>query len=259
MLRLITVHKKNFHQLQKREVEAVYNFFTKYNGFRSVEACAAETGLQLEVCRDVKEYLYRQRRLGLYHFEAGVPPHKYMRDYTLNEFPQINSQSFILEIGPGDNPVFFLQDYPNWYAVDKYFEDGMINFRNLHWAQNKYPAGRIFKGDWERLSEVTGLGEFQGKFDLVVSSHSYEHVFKPIKSLQEANVMLKPGGLLILFVPDGFSDDPSTKDPTHTIYLIPDMVKEFFYYAGGFDNVSVSSFRPNADLIISAIKSGIRE
>jgi SAM-dependent methyltransferase len=64
------------------------------------------------------------------------------------------------------------------------------------------------------------------KFDLLVASHSYEHVFKPIQSLIEAAKMLRSGGVLVLFVPDGFSDEPAARnEPTHTLYIVPDMIK----------------------------------
>ena len=66
--------------------------------------------------------------------------------------------------------------------------------------------------------------------------------------------MLKDMGILVLFVPDGFSDDPNTKDPTHTLYVVPGMMEEFFEYAGGFRDITIEKFRPNADLVITAIK-----
>lgn len=32
------------------------------------------------------------------------------------------------------------------------------------------------------------------------------------------------------------------------------MMEEFFHYADGFEAISIEAFRPNADLVITAIK-----
>lgn len=180
---------------QKHEMEAVLDFFCNYNDFRSLSACVKQTGLDIELCARIKRYLYERRMLGLYFFEAGVPPQKYMRQLILSKFPQITNDSYILEVGPGENPLFPISEYQNWYAVDKYLEDGVIKFKDWDWAKkNKYPTERIFQGTFEDLSKIFDQKGLYGRFDLVVASHSYEHVFKPIESLKQANKMLKQGG-----------------------------------------------------------------
>jgi len=239
---------------KKREIEIVYNFFCNYNGFRSLSTCAKQTGLDYWKCALIKEYLYEKRMLGLYYFEEKSPPQKYMRDFILKKFPQINTSSHILEVGPGENPLFPPEEYKNWYGVDKYFENGVIKFKDLNWAENKYPQERIFSGTFEDLNKIFEPNGLSGRFDLVVGSHSYEHVFKPIESLKQANKVLKPGGVICLFAPNAFSDDPNTKDLTHTLYIVPEMMEEFFHYAGGFKEIKIEPFRPNADLVITAIK-----
>ena len=65
--------------------------------------------------------------------------------------------------------------------------------------------------------------------------------------------MLRPGGVLAMFVPSGLSDDPVNRsEHTHTLYVVPEMMQEFFGYAGGFRNVAVEWFRPNCDYLVSA-------
>lgn len=237
-----------------QKIEDVLDFFCNYNDFRSLANCAKKTGLDIKDCEKIKLHLYHERRLGHYYFEADTPPHKYMREYIISAFSQITNNSCILEVGPGENPLFPISEYPNWYAVDKYLEDGTIKFKDLEWAKDKYPQERIFRGSFEDLSNIFESNGLSGTFDLVAASHSYEHVFKPIEALKQANKMLKAGGLLCLFVPDAFTDDPSSKDPTHTIYIVPEMMEEFFHYAGGWKDISIQSFRPNADLVVTAIK-----
>jgi SAM-dependent methyltransferase len=235
------------------EIEKVYNFFTTYSDFRLLSTCAQETGLSIWKCARIKKHLYRTRRLGLYFFAASLPPQKFMAEHIQREFPEINANSKILEIGPGQVPIFNYQNYPNWLGVDKFFRDGQIDFKAQAWAKNKYPSGKIINASFENLSTAID-SNWLGSFDLVVSSHAYEHTLKPIQALREMAKMLKVGGLLVLFVPDGFSDDPLAKDPTHTLYINPAMMQEFFAASAGFTDIEIKSFRPNADLIISARK-----
>ena len=112
----------------------------------------------------------------------------------------------------------------------------------------------IFTGGWENISEVVNRDIDIKEYDLVCGSHSYEHTFKPITALKEANKVLKTNGYLVLFVPDGFSTWQGNYDRTHTLYLVPDMIKEFFTYAGGYDLLVCEQFRVNMDLVIVAMK-----
>jgi hypothetical protein len=242
--------------LRPKDVEAVYQFFCSYPDFRTLQACARATGIDYEICQAIKTYLYSKRKLGGYVFEANTPPHRYMRQFILKKFPTVRDSSYILEVGPGGYPVFPPSDYSQWYAVDKYYNAGQIEFGGKVWGRNSYPPTRIFKGDWDNLSSVLSESGVVGNFDIVVASHSFEHVFKPIQSLVEARKMLRTGGILVLFVPDGLSDDVVIRsEPTHTLFLVPEMVKEFFHFAGGFGQLSIESFRANYDLVITATKT----
>ncbi len=241
---------------KKSEIKRVQDFYCNYTGFRSFAACAKQTCLDIWLCEAIKEYLYEKRMLGLYYFEENSPPQRYMREYILEKFSQIKADSYILEVGPGEHPLFPIKQYRNWYAVDKYYdyESGVIKFKDLNWGENKYPSEKIFSGSFEDLNKIFEPKGLSGNFDLIVASHSYEHVFKPIESLKQANKALVRGGIICLFVPDAFTDDLSTKDPTHTLYITKEMMEEFFHYAGGFKDISIEPFRPNADLVITAIK-----
>lgn len=237
------------------EVNAVFNFYRHYQDYRSLQNCAQATGFSLYKCARLKRKLYKDRRLGLYYFAAHTPPQKFMLERILKDNPGINNKSNILEIGPGDNPIFSYKIYENWYGVDKNFFDGVIKFKDNKWAKGKYPSGRILQGGFENLTNISHLNSFIGQFDLVVASHAYEHVLSPLQALRESFAMLRLGGRLILFVPNGYSDDKNSKDPTHTLYINPGMMREFFSAVGGFDDILIEDFRPNADFIISAQKS----
>jgi hypothetical protein len=54
------------------------------------------------------------------------------------------------------------------------------------------------------ISEGSDLGQFQdASYDFVLSCHNLEHIANPVKALREWIRVLKPGGSLILVLPDG--------------------------------------------------------
>lgn len=246
--------KANGITVTYEQVNAIGDFFKNYQGFRNAYSCSKVTNIDENICEAVKQYLFQNRKLGLYYFEKDVPPQKYMRQYILEKFSQVRKESPILEIGPGNNPIFLKSEYKNWIGIDKNWDGRAIRFRDRVWGENKYDESSIFSGGWENISQVCSNNGIDYKFDLICSSHSYEHTFTPIQSLIEASKMLKSGGILVLFVPDGFSDDPNTKDPTHTIYAVPEMIEEFFKFARDYKHINIEPFRPDSDLVITAVK-----
>ncbi|UQZ91024.1 hypothetical protein C4J81_18095 [Deltaproteobacteria bacterium Smac51] len=235
--------------------DKVLNFYKNYQDFRTDYACHKETGLPIELCRDIKHKLYKDRQLGMYYFEADADPQKYMFKYIKQSVQGLNDDSYVLEIGPGEKPVFQKNCYRNWYGADKNLCEDQIKFNGREWDTLKYPTSNIYQATWEDFCDVEPFKNMHGKFDLVVASHSFEHVIKPIKSLKNAAKMLTSGGSLVLFVPDGFSDEPAARlEMTHTLYLVPPMINEFFDYAGDFNKCIVKSFRPNYDYAIVAQK-----
>ena len=236
------------------EYKKVLDFFKYHQNFRTLNECAKITGIDIDKCGYLKRVCYDNRDLGMYYFEADAEPHKYMREYILKN-TEVNKSSKILEIGPGNCPIFDYGDYVNWYGADKNFDssDNEINFNGKKWAHNKYPEERIIPLGWENISQAVNFNDNLKNFDLIVSSHSFEHVFTPVKSLIEASKLLKDNGLFIMFVPDGFSDEPAARsDMTHTLYLVPDMIKEFFSYANTYKDLKIEVFRPNYDYVVVA-------
>lgn len=104
---------------KREELSHVLDFFTNHQDFRSLDACSETTGIERLRCYIYREYLYGKNMLGLYHYGRNTQPQSYMRDIVLKKFPAISKESFILEVGPGEYPVFNYEEYTNWYGVDK--------------------------------------------------------------------------------------------------------------------------------------------
>ena len=246
----------SFEGTEKEKYKIVLDFFTGYGYYRTLEICAKKTGIPLVECRALVSDMYRNRLLGGYVFEKSekkVHPHKHMYKFIMDKFNGITKDSKILEIGPGNYSIFNPEEYVNWTSVDKFFnkEKNCIEYSHRVTGENIYPEGRIQKGEWENLSELFSENEF----DVIVSSHTFEHTAKPIKALKEAFKVLKNGGYIINFMPDGFSNDPNLRlEVTHSIYAVPDLIEEFFEYAGGYVEISIMPFRSWYDVIVIAKK-----
>lgn len=242
--------------ISDEEITDIYDFYCSFDNYRTVFACSEVTGISEKKCKMVEQYLIRNRKIGSYVFEKKSPPQKYMANYITRKFTSINYDTKILEIGPGDNPLFDEKKYSNWIGLDKGYQmtnlGSTIMFHNYIWGRGKYD--KLYEGSWESISEDCHKIGYKDKFDLVCGSHSFEHCMKPISALRESAKVLKKGGILVLFVPDGYSLNPANKDYTHTIYLTPPMIDEFFNIADCYENVEVEVFRPNLDYVITAIK-----
>jgi len=238
---------------KESEIEKVKTFFYSYHDdFRTIKKCSEITGINPKLCKIIKDYLQSNNEIGCFFY--GENPQIEMHKYIVKKFSQISNDSNILEIGPGGNPIFDPRNYKNWWALDKYLEKDTIEYGQFQWDAKKYPQNRIIKEKWEDLSNFLNKYNFIGTFDIIVASHVFEHTTEPIKCLIECRNALKNGGVIVLFVPDGFAVD-SGKDPGHTLYLVKSMILEFFKYTGGFMGIAIDSFRPDCDLVITAIKN----
>jgi len=111
-----------------------------------------------------------------------------------------------LEIG-GPSRVFarggILPLYPRLAGLDNVnfagetaWENGLHEGGAFRFAAGK-PAGRQF------LREATALSRFgEGSYDFVLSSHCLEHVANPMAALHEWRRVVRPGGHLLLLLPD---------------------------------------------------------
>jgi len=109
-----------------------------------------------------------------------------------------------LEIG-GPTPLFGLKGtFPIYlYAtkVDNVNYGRETFFGNYQEGMTyNYYRGKIGK---QYIGEATSLDEIpDNSYDFILSSHSLEHTANPIKALKEWNRIVKPGGKLVLVLPD---------------------------------------------------------
>ncbi len=111
-----------------------------------------------------------------------------------------------LEIG-GPSPVFFrgklLPVYPRAERIDN------VNFAGVTAWESDLRDGGEFRFDPARppgrqfLREATNLHDLpDAAYDFVLSSHCLEHVANPLAALAEWRRVVRPGGALVLLLPD---------------------------------------------------------
>jgi ubiquinone/menaquinone biosynthesis C-methylase UbiE len=129
-----------------------------------------------------------------------------------------------LEIG-GPSAVF-----REWYSpLPIYREAGSIDncdiSRSTAWANHsdsyRYsphkPAGRNIFCDGSNLSIVADK-----TYDFILSSHNLEHFANPVKALKEWQRVTRPGGALVLVLPNYARTFDHRREPTPVSHMIQD-------------------------------------
>jgi SAM-dependent methyltransferase len=130
-----------------------------------------------------------------------------------------------LEIG-GPSAVFkageCLPVYPHAARVDG------VNFAGETLWEGKICEGMTYRYADDKLGrqyigEASDLGAIpDASYDFVLSSHSLEHSANPLKCVAEWVRVLKPGGALLLVVPDAHMTFDHRRGPTPFAHLLDD-------------------------------------
>ena len=121
----------------------------------------------------------------------------------------------VLEVGPGSSP-FPVAPSARVTYIDRRVEGG----RDTNWPELKgQPHGPDphlnLNVDVDRLSPIE-----DASFDAVIASHVIEHLANPLRALQEFHRVLRPGGRLVLIVPDRTRTFDRVRQPTTLRHLL---------------------------------------
>jgi SAM-dependent methyltransferase len=129
-----------------------------------------------------------------------------------------------LEIG-GPSSLFSLKgNFPVYLFANRI--DG-VNYSTETIWEGTIKEGENYrfykKTGYQHISEATDLRSIDNsKYDFVLSCHSLEHVANPLKALREWNRVLKPGGMLVLVLPDRRYTFDKNRAYTTMAHLIKD-------------------------------------
>ncbi len=134
----------------------------------------------------------------------------------------------ILEIGPGARPF---PTAPSARVI--YADRSVAGGRRLNWPElQEGPPGP--EADHDLDLDRDGLRPLaDASLDVVVASHVIEHVANPIAALVEFQRVLRPGGRLVLIVPDREHTFDWVREPTSFAHLWEE-------YRGGTTEVSTA-------------------
>jgi SAM-dependent methyltransferase len=121
----------------------------------------------------------------------------------------------VLEVGPGHEPFTVAPGARVVYA-DKSVPGG----RDATWPELAgSPRGP--DADVDVDLDVDGLKAFgDASFDAVIASHVVEHLANPVAAVQELERVLRPGGRLVLVVPDRAHTFDRVRPPTTLAHLL---------------------------------------
>lgn len=107
-----------------------------------------------------------------------------------------------------------------------------VNFSTDTIWEGRITAGHSFEyGARERgrqfVSEATDLGQISTeRYDFLLSSNCLEHVANPLKALMEWRRVIKPGGALVLVLPNKKSNFDHRRPVTQFAHLLEDFTND---------------------------------
>ncbi len=121
----------------------------------------------------------------------------------------------VLEIGPGSNPFPTAPE-----ARVKYADRSVKGGRDVNWPELiGHPLG--INADFNINLDVDSLSPISdNSFDAVVVSHVLEHLANPVKAIREFERVLRPGGKLVLILPDRTKTFDKVRVPTTLSHVL---------------------------------------
>ncbi|MDP2805262.1 MAG: class I SAM-dependent methyltransferase [Gallionellaceae bacterium] len=121
----------------------------------------------------------------------------------------------VLEIGPGGSPFPTSQG-----ASVKYVDRSVQGGRDANWPELVgNPPG--INADFDLHLDVDGLSPIaESSFDVIIASHLLEHLANPIKAICEFERVLRPGGKMVLLLPNRTSTFDAVREPTKLSHIL---------------------------------------
>ncbi len=160
-------------------------------------------------------------------YQSAMNKHDREKDKLVSRYLKLNSNSRVLDVGCGSGS--FLQRLRQKYQVDA----SGVDFKNLthlpFFDQVTFHQGLFYE---QNLPESS--------YDLVTMWHFLEHDYDPVKTLETARHVLKPGGHLVIEVPrlDSLSNRlfkerwPGLQAPQHTVLYSRETLQKFIERSG---------------------------
>ncbi|HEY3842373.1 MAG TPA: methyltransferase domain-containing protein [Acidimicrobiales bacterium] len=127
-----------------------------------------------------------------------------------------------IELGPGHSPYAPLPHGTSVRYVDRWQpEQNSSLFRELGGDAHFPRPDVVANFDVDRLDDFPDQSE-----DFVICSHVLEHVANPIALLRDIYRVLRPGGTLLLLLPDRHRTFDSTRVPTSLAHLVVEFEKD---------------------------------
>lgn len=210
---------------------------------------ASASGRRLKLINSVLNFGFGYRRMPAFPKYLTWPIFLLLKKkFEMLHIPRFVEQGKVLDIGCSWGNYL---DRMREYGWDVYGTE--INQKAVEYANENLGLSQVKQGFFEEMSFEENF------FDAVNMSMVLEHIYEPLPMMQKVNSIMKPGGQLILSVPDisGFEAKVYKKYfyglqvPEHLHHFNPDTIKTLLEKSG-FQIEKIVHHQFDRDLIASS-------
>jgi 2-polyprenyl-3-methyl-5-hydroxy-6-metoxy-1,4-benzoquinol methylase len=147
----------------------------------------------------------------------------------LGQIERFVDKGSLLEVGFGSGALLELAKQKGWLVLGLEIDQGCVD-------------QMLAKGISAHKSSILGCEAERESFDVVTMYSVIEHVLDPIAYLNKASELLKPGGILILRLPDTEAEGPMASLIAHVYHFNAHTIMVLLRRCG-FEVLQISDFR----------------